>query len=36
MHLMHAVMDKIEHEALADGNCWRLVKHLHGEQNNEA
>ena len=36
MHLMHAVMDKIEHEALADGNCWRLVKFLHGEQSNEA
>jgi serine/threonine-protein kinase RsbW len=26
--LMHAVMDRIEHEALSDGNRWRLIKHL--------
>ncbi|HCS13840.1 MAG: hypothetical protein COS82_04785 [Zetaproteobacteria bacterium CG06_land_8_20_14_3_00_59_53] len=36
MHLMRAVMDKIEHEALADGNRWRLTKYLHGEQHDEA
>lgn len=36
LHLMRAVMDKIEHEALADGNRWRLIKYLHGEQNDEA
>jgi len=28
MHLMQAVMDRIEHEALADGNRWRLIKYL--------
>ncbi|OIO70534.1 MAG: ATP-binding protein [Zetaproteobacteria bacterium CG12_big_fil_rev_8_21_14_0_65_55_1124] len=28
MHLMRAVMDKVEHEALADGNRWRLIKYL--------
>jgi anti-sigma regulatory factor (Ser/Thr protein kinase) len=36
MHLMRAVMDKIEHESLADGNRWRLIKSLDGEQDNEA
>jgi len=36
MHLMRAVMDKVEHESLADGNRWRLIKFLGREQNNEA
>ena len=36
MHLMRAVMDKIEHKSLADGNRWRLIKYLDGEQENEA
>jgi len=36
MHLMRAVMDKIEHEALADGNRWRLIKYLDEEQDHEA
>lgn len=36
MHLMRAVLDRIEHEALADGNRWRLVKYLrHPETNGE-
>jgi len=41
LHLMQAVMDRIEHEALADGNRWRLIKYLgpadlNGEHNHEA
>lgn len=36
MHLMRAVMDKIEHEALADGNRWRLIKHVGEEHEDEA
>jgi len=36
MHLMRSVMDKIEHEALADGNRWRLIKYLDREQDDEA
>ncbi len=36
MHLMRSVMDKIEHEALADGNLWRLIKYLDREQEDEA
>jgi anti-sigma regulatory factor (Ser/Thr protein kinase) len=36
MHLMRSVMDKIEHETLADGNRWRLIKYLDKEQDDEA
>jgi len=41
IHLMQAVMDRIEHEALADGNRWRLIKYLgpsdlNGEHSHEA
>jgi len=36
MHLMRAVMDKIEHEALADGNRWRLFKNLIAEEEHES
>jgi len=36
MRLMQAVMDKIEHEALDDGNRWRLLKYLGRGQDNEA
>ncbi len=35
LHLMYAVMDIVEHEALADGNRWRLIKYLHKENNDE-
>lgn len=36
LHLMHAVMDDIEHEALADGNRWRLIKQLNKEGEHES
>lgn len=36
LHLMHAVMDNIEHEALADGNRWRMMKYLDGEGDDES
>ncbi|MDX8392337.1 MAG: ATP-binding protein [Mariprofundaceae bacterium] len=36
LHLIHTVMDIVEHEALTDGNRWRLVKYLHGGETNEA
>jgi len=36
LHLMRSVMDKIEHEALADGNRWRLIKYLNRGQKDEA
>ncbi len=28
IRLIYAVMDLVEHEALSDGNRWRLIKHL--------
>jgi len=31
LQLMCAVMDKIEHEPLADGNRWHLIKYLNGD-----
>lgn len=36
MNLMRAVMDRVEHQALPDGNRWVLTKFLDGEQGDEA
>jgi len=36
LQLMHAVMDSVEHQALSDGNRWRLLKNIHGEMNDES
>jgi len=36
MRLIHAVMDRVEHESLPDGNRWRLIKYLQGVQSHEA
>jgi len=35
MQLMRAVMDRVEHEALADGNRWLLIKDLGVSAPNE-
>lgn len=36
MHLMRAVMDCVEHEALPDGNLWVLTKYLKNKEPNGA
>ncbi len=36
LHLIHASMDEVSHQALSDGNRWLLTKYVRGRKTVEA